>query len=288
MSKKQCFVIMPFSQTTQNHTETYWTLHFEKFLKPLIEGSGVFEAVRSQPIRDDIVRDIITKLIDSPVVVADLTDLNPNVLWELGVRQSFKHGTISIAQEGTKLPFDIGSKSTLFYRDSNVGNEPFSGAFKSTIAGCQSDAISPDSTVLETISGRGTFYQIIRREETLRCIDALSEELLFNQGFLELFFKCIEERKNLSSVRFHCCAMEQLLATKYLDAAQEFYNEMKIIYTNSLILNNAIIIHGNNHDEYITFFGKDWKTLLTTNIKERTQKQMGMLQCIRQQVERIY
>jgi len=105
-SKKQCFVIMPFSETTEKHTENYWTEHFEDFLKPLIEECPQLEAYRSKPLHGDILKDIITKLIISPLVVADLTDLNPNVFWELGIRQSFKHGTITIAQEGTKLPFD--------------------------------------------------------------------------------------------------------------------------------------------------------------------------------------
>lgn len=33
--KKTCFVIMPFSRTNDEHTESYWTKHFEDFLKPL-------------------------------------------------------------------------------------------------------------------------------------------------------------------------------------------------------------------------------------------------------------
>jgi hypothetical protein len=37
---QRCFVIMPFSETTPEHTEDYWTRHFDTFLKPLIEGSG--------------------------------------------------------------------------------------------------------------------------------------------------------------------------------------------------------------------------------------------------------
>ena len=79
----------------------------EQFLGPLIEESGELEAYRSEPIRGDVLRQIITNLVFYPVVVADLTDNNPNVYWELGVRQSFKHGTITIAEYGTKLPFDV-------------------------------------------------------------------------------------------------------------------------------------------------------------------------------------
>ena len=64
---------------------------------------------RSHPLRGDMVREIITNLVMAPIVIADITDENPNVYWELGVRHSFEHGTIIIAEEGTKRRFDIGA-----------------------------------------------------------------------------------------------------------------------------------------------------------------------------------
>ena len=101
--KQKCFVIMPFSKTSEEHTKEYWTNHYHKFLKPLIDSSHPLKAERSSPLRGDIIRQIITKLVTVPIVVADLTDANPNVYWELGVRQSFKHSTVTIAEDGTKL-----------------------------------------------------------------------------------------------------------------------------------------------------------------------------------------
>ncbi len=99
--KQKCFVIMPFSKTSEKHTKEYWTKHYETFIKPLIESGHSLIAERSSPLRGDILRQIVTDLVTAPIVVADLTDANPNVYWELGVRQSFKHGTITIAEEGT-------------------------------------------------------------------------------------------------------------------------------------------------------------------------------------------
>lgn len=113
--RKRCFVIMPFSKTTKLHNEEYWNNHFEKFLKPLIDSCTGAEAFRSAPLRQDILRQIINDLVFSPIVVADLTDSNPNVYWELGVRLSFRHGTITIANEGSVIPFDIKTKGVLLY-----------------------------------------------------------------------------------------------------------------------------------------------------------------------------
>jgi len=79
--RETCFVIMPFSKTTKDHTKSYWTEHFKSFLKPLIEEYPGLEAHRSKALRGDILRQIITDLVVSHVVVADLTDHNPNVYW---------------------------------------------------------------------------------------------------------------------------------------------------------------------------------------------------------------
>jgi ribosomal protein L7/L12 len=57
---------------------------------------------------------IITDIINSPLVVADLTDLNPNALYELGIRHSTELPTIHIAKLGTALPFDNVAHRTIF------------------------------------------------------------------------------------------------------------------------------------------------------------------------------
>ena len=75
-NRKICFVIMPFSKTTDEHTEDYWAEHFDSFLKPLIEENPNLEARRSEALRGDVLKQIITDLVISPVVVADLTDNN--------------------------------------------------------------------------------------------------------------------------------------------------------------------------------------------------------------------
>ena len=158
---KRCFVIMPISKTTVEHSEDYWRKHFETFLEPLIKECGNLEVFRSEPLRGDLVKQIIEDLCYSPIVVADLTDKNPNVFWELGVRQSFKHGTITIAEAGTKIPFDISTKATLYYYPKNhLKNEAFREKFKKAIKDCLSNPDSPDSQVLEVIPGRGVSHLV--------------------------------------------------------------------------------------------------------------------------------
>ncbi|GJE65792.1 hypothetical protein LNAOJCKE_3005 [Methylorubrum aminovorans] len=66
--------------------------------------------VRPGMIGDRIIHDII----NSDLVIADLTGLNPNVFYELGIRHAVGRPTIHIAKIGTVLPFDNSGHDTLF------------------------------------------------------------------------------------------------------------------------------------------------------------------------------
>ena len=107
--------------------------HFNSFLKPLIEKDAAFEALRSQSIRGDIAGQIINDLGKSDVVVADLTDYNPNVFWELGVMQSFKNCTITIAEKNTQIPFHFSHKGIFYYNADNLDNQEFERQFLSSL-----------------------------------------------------------------------------------------------------------------------------------------------------------
>lgn len=141
---------MPFSKSNGLHTEEYWTKHFENFLKPGIEELSNIEVHRSAELRSDIIKEIIKDLYLSDFVVADLTDHNPNVFWELGVRQSLNYGTITIAEGGTDLPFDISTKSTLFYYPGDSKkNEKFLQNLREAIKDCIMNPDKSDSTVID-------------------------------------------------------------------------------------------------------------------------------------------
>lgn len=227
--RQRCFVIMPFSET-KHHTRTYWTSHFEDFLKPLIEENPDLEAYRSQPIRGDILGEIIRHLVVSPVVVADLTDQNPNVYWELGVRQSFKHGTVTIAEAETLLPFDIGGKSTLFYYPKDhLEMANFRKDFKEALQDCLANPNRPDSHVMETLSGRGTLFQIFRRDEAMRRLDAMLAECATNREVLK---KCVKRaqlnqknpgRREVPTLRLLGAAVELLVTNRYVDEPESFF-----------------------------------------------------------------
>jgi hypothetical protein len=248
----RCFVIMPFSET-KTHQKVYWDKHYEEFLKPIINSCNGLETFRSTPLREDIREQIINNLVFCPVVVADLTDYNPNVFWELGVRQSFKHGTITIAENSSNNPFEIpfhmSTKSIIYYDHNNFERDSeFTKEFRKAIMDCINNPTNPDSIILETVTGRGSIYEIIHHQEIIRRIEALISENELNMFWLNKIYETIDEnkRKRFAFIRgkhtivtrLSSSALELLLTERYLEQDTEFYS-----YSNMLLS----LIHSINH-----------------------------------------
>lgn len=245
--KFRCFIIMPFSKTSETHTEDYWTKHFNTFLKFIIDPIPNIKAYRSEALRGDILKQIIRNLITAEVVIADITDYNPNVFWELGLRQSFKHCTITIAEEGTVLPFDISSKSTLFYSPTDhIKNSRFITRLKNAVKDCLKNPDKPDSYILETISGRGSLYEIIRHEENLRRLDALNSEIKFNIKIFNEIHVMIEEGEKIPTQRFRTSAIKLFITNRYVNLSKEEYEFLEVYHDQIRILNGQLRVIENN------------------------------------------
>jgi len=63
-----------------------------------------------------ILQDIITGIVESEIVIADITPPNPNVFYELGYSHALTKTTILLAERNNKeLPFDVKSYRCIFY-----------------------------------------------------------------------------------------------------------------------------------------------------------------------------
>jgi len=279
-TSKRCFVIMPFS-ATKSHSADYWENHFKKFLKPYIENVENIIAFRSEPLRGNIAHNIIIDLTKSDIVVADLTDFNPNVLWELGVRQSFKNCTITIAESGTIIPFHFSHKGVFFYDSNHFDDGSFIQELSDAIRDCALHPEKPDSPVLEAITGRGTLFEIINKEETNRKIQALQLEYQRNKNHydevsqsvkqnIKLREKAKKDPKNkkkisskisLPTTLMESSSIELLLTTRYVDEDQTLFKHFLIIRSNLIAINEHMSKWTENTKMSETWFGLSEKTL---------------------------
>jgi len=120
-----CGVIMPISETA-THTELHWQ-SIQTLLHRAITTAGFTAKNVWEGTTDRISERIIANIFQMPIVLADITDLNPNVMLELGLRLASKRPTVVIATTGSSIPFDIRDFHAVLYpADMNMlGMEDF-------------------------------------------------------------------------------------------------------------------------------------------------------------------
>ena len=115
-----CFVIMPFGEkdvvdSTGAKRKVNFDPIYDTLFEPAINAVALPEGGTLQARRTDrdffagsISQDMFEYLEYSRFALTDLTSLNPNVMYELGVRHRARHaGTAIFRQVGTQIPFDI-------------------------------------------------------------------------------------------------------------------------------------------------------------------------------------
>lgn len=113
--EKTCFVIMPISDNA-NYPNGHFNRVYEFIIKPACEIAG-FIPIRADEVitTNYIALDIIKRIIESDMSICDLSSQNPNVMYELGIRQAFNKPVTFIKDNLTKRIFDIQGFRDLEY-----------------------------------------------------------------------------------------------------------------------------------------------------------------------------
>lgn len=112
--KKICFVVTPISDENtaiRRHIDGI----IDQAIIPAIGDEFEIKVAHREYEIGSINDRVIRNVYNADLVIANLTGLNPNVMFELGVRYSCGKATVVIAEIDTKLPFDITDENTIFY-----------------------------------------------------------------------------------------------------------------------------------------------------------------------------
>lgn len=95
-----CFVLMPFA-------EDLWAVYTDAIV-PAASDIGL-ECQRADEIMrpGGVMAQVWQALVEARVVVADLTGMNPNVFYELGLAHTIGHDVIMLTQDKQWVPFDL-------------------------------------------------------------------------------------------------------------------------------------------------------------------------------------
>ena len=118
-----CFCILPFNN---DRIEI-----FDEVIKPYLRKDCNINAIKSGDMfnaNSDMIEDIWIKINEAAFIVADISDKNPNVFYELGICHTLGKKIILICDEESrdkdykgKLPFDINTRFTYFYKNRGSG-----------------------------------------------------------------------------------------------------------------------------------------------------------------------
>lgn len=123
--KKTCFVIIGFGPRTDFETGNVFDLDktFDNLIKPAFDELDI-ECFRAKDIRHSGNIDVpmYEWILNADIVIADISTLNPNALYELGVRHALRpNATIVISEDKTKYPFDLNH--TLISKYEHLGKD---------------------------------------------------------------------------------------------------------------------------------------------------------------------
>jgi len=113
-SKKTCYIISQIGKPESNERE--WANFIrDNIIEPVVtECDYEVPARADDPEKDLIMIDIIEQMFTADLVIADLTDYNPNVFYELGLRHCSQKPAIHLIRKDQSPPFDLGGNKAIF------------------------------------------------------------------------------------------------------------------------------------------------------------------------------
>lgn len=119
-SKLTAFVIMPFVERDPKHPSGFFAEVLRSVITPAAKASQFTVKTANRQGSDLIQSTIINDLMDADLVIADLTEHNPNVMFELGMRMAEDKPAVLIKAQGTGPLFDVDNMLRVFEYSPNL------------------------------------------------------------------------------------------------------------------------------------------------------------------------
>lgn len=180
MEKKKVFVIMPFE-------DKFFEIY--EMLKRQFEEDFLFSHAGEEDNQQNILKDIVQAIYDADIIIANLTGLNPNVFYELGVAHTLNKKVIIITEDISTLPFDLKSYRAKEYSTHFVKFAELLDALKKYMYGAitgETSFSNPVADFLNTKDEQEVAASIYQRNAAI----TLDEES--DKGFLD-YLSGIEE-----------------------------------------------------------------------------------------------
>lgn len=148
---KNCFVITPIGKENSDIRRSADGL-IDAVIEPVCTALGYSMHVAHRiSAPGSITMQVLDHVLNDEIVVANLTDLNPNVMYELAVRHAARKPVLCLAEEGTTLPFDISDERIIFYKNDMASVKQLESSMAEMMSKCIEDP-NPDNPVYRVVT----------------------------------------------------------------------------------------------------------------------------------------
>ncbi len=161
MVEKHCFVIAPIGETDSETRK-----RSDQILKHVIAPAATkcgYTSTRADQISEPgmITSQVIQRIVDDALVIADLTERNPNVFYELAIRHAIRKPLVQLIKKGEQLPFDVAGTRTIYVDHHDL--DSVEEAKNEIVA--QIKALEADSTTMETPISVSLDLQLLKQSD---------------------------------------------------------------------------------------------------------------------------
>ena len=212
--KKPCFVISPIGEKDSD-TRKRSDQVLKHIIRPAVESCG-YEAVRADEIDKPgiITSQVIQRVINDPLVIADLTERNPNVFYELAIRHAIKKPLVQIIKKGEGIPFDVAGTRTIQFDHKDL--DSVEEAKNNIIE--QIKSLELDSSELETPISVSLGLQQLRQSEKPEersLADLVSAVSELQNGITKMGENIFNNSQNLFRKEIKALVKEIMLNSEY-------------------------------------------------------------------------
>lgn len=193
VQKKKCFIITPIGEKDSDIFRQADGV-IKSVIRPVLKEHGFNDICAAHEITKSgmINNQIINRIVEDDLVVANLTDRNPNVMYEVCLRHVTAKPIIHICETGTVLPFDIKDSRTIFYRNDISGCGELKDELEKYVKDLTYGTECKDNPIYTAIKYRS----LLRNDETgeekakyeilLKILDGISElrQDIYNQEWI--------------------------------------------------------------------------------------------------------
>ncbi len=140
-----CFVLMPFSDVKDLPAV------YQNHVKPVLEKCGL-RSERADDIHDisGIMQSVWESINKARLVIAEMTERNPNVFYELGIAHTLGKQVIMITQSMDYVPFDLKHLRCIVYDYKPTRIEKFEAALEKTVKTVLSSTLIPSWSLIKS------------------------------------------------------------------------------------------------------------------------------------------